>query len=53
MQSSANAAIAAGPVISVRGLVKRYGDLVAVDGIDFDVAAGEIFGLLSRKFQWQ
>jgi ABC-2 type transport system ATP-binding protein len=40
--------IAAGvePVIRVRGLVKRYGDLVAVDGIDFDVAPGEIFGLL-------
>jgi ABC-2 type transport system ATP-binding protein len=46
MQSHANAAIAADPVIAVRGLVKRYGDLVAVDGIDFDVAAGEIFGLL-------
>jgi ABC-2 type transport system ATP-binding protein len=34
------------PVIRVRGLVKRYGDLVAVDGIDFEVAPGEIFGLL-------
>jgi len=44
MQSPA--AVAAEPVIRVRGLVKRYGDLVAVDGIDFDVAAGEIFGLL-------
>jgi ABC-2 type transport system ATP-binding protein len=32
--------------IQVRGLVKRYGDLVAVDGIDFDVGAGEVFGLL-------
>jgi len=30
----------------VRGLVKRYGDIRAVDGIDFDVAAGEVFGLL-------
>ena len=39
-------AIGAEPVIRVRGLVKRYGDLVAVDGIDFDVASGEIFGLL-------
>src|SRR4029079_966206 len=46
MPSYANAAIAAGPVIRVRGLIKRYGDLVAVDGIDFDVAAGEVFGLL-------
>jgi ABC-2 type transport system ATP-binding protein len=34
------------PVIRVRGLTKRYGDVHAVDGIDFDVAKGEIFGLL-------
>ena len=34
------------PVVRVRGLVKRYGDLVAVDGIDFDVAHGEVFALL-------
>ena len=34
------------PVIRVRGLTKRYGDIQAVDGIDFDVARGEIFGLL-------
>ena len=34
------------PVIRVRGLTKRYGDVRAVDGIDFDVAKGEIFGLL-------
>jgi ABC-2 type transport system ATP-binding protein len=39
-------AIGADPVIRVHGLVKRYGDLVAVDGIDFEVARGEIFGLL-------
>jgi len=34
------------PVIRVRGLTKRYGDVQAVAGIDFDVAKGEIFGLL-------
>ena len=28
------------------GLVKRYGDLEAVRGIDFEVTAGEIFGFL-------
>ena len=39
-------AVVTGSVIRVRGLIKRYGDLVAVDGIDFDVAAGEVFGLL-------
>jgi len=37
---------AGGPVIRVRGLTKRYGDGQAVDGIDIDVAKGEIFGRL-------
>jgi ABC-2 type transport system ATP-binding protein len=37
---------ATGSVIRVRGLVKRYGEVKAVDGIDFDVAPGEVFGLL-------
>ena len=32
--------------IEIQGLVKRYGDLVAVDGIDLTVQAGECFGLL-------
>jgi len=32
--------------VSVNGLVKRYGELEAVRGIDFEVAAGEIFGFL-------
>ena len=34
------------PVIEARALVKSYGDLNAVDGVDFDVATGESFGLL-------
>jgi lipooligosaccharide transport system ATP-binding protein len=33
-------------VIRARGLTKRFGDFTAVDGIDFDVAAGEAFGFL-------
>src|SRR6476469_709135 len=32
--------------ISIRGLVKRYGDFVAVDGLDLDIHRGEIFALL-------
>jgi ABC-2 type transport system ATP-binding protein len=32
--------------VSVRGLVKRYGDVEAVSGIDLDVEAGETFGFL-------
>src|SRR5690349_16260362 len=34
------------PVISVRGLTKRYGGQEAVAGIDFDVRRGEIFAFL-------
>jgi len=33
-------------VITARGLTKRYRRATVVDGIDFDVAKGEIFGLL-------
>jgi ABC-2 type transport system ATP-binding protein len=36
-------------VISVRGLTRRFGDFVAVDGLDFDVGAGEIFGFLGSN----
>jgi lipooligosaccharide transport system ATP-binding protein len=32
--------------VSARGLSKRYDGLVAVDGIDFEVGAGECFGFL-------
>jgi ABC-2 type transport system ATP-binding protein len=35
-----------GTIISVRNLVKKYGDFQAVKGISFDVQEGEIFGLL-------
>ncbi|HMQ39424.1 MAG TPA: ABC transporter ATP-binding protein [Micropruina sp.] len=35
-----------GPAISVRGLTKRFGSFTAVDGIDFDVPRGTIFGFL-------
>jgi lipooligosaccharide transport system ATP-binding protein len=33
-------------LVHARGLVKTFGTLVAVDGIDFDVQAGEAFGFL-------
>jgi lipooligosaccharide transport system ATP-binding protein len=35
-----------GALIRARGLVKRFGDFTAVDGIDVDVAPGESFGFL-------
>jgi ABC-2 type transport system ATP-binding protein len=35
-----------GVAVSARGVVKRYGDLTAVDGIDFDVPRGVCLGVL-------
>ena len=32
--------------IQIRGLTKRYGAIEAIAGVDFDVQAGEIFGLI-------
>ena len=34
------------PAISVRGLTKRFGAFTAVNGIDFDVPRGQVFGFL-------
>jgi ABC-2 type transport system ATP-binding protein len=34
------------PALRCRGLVKRYGSVVAVNGLDLEVEAGECFGLL-------
>lgn len=36
-------------IITVKKLVKKYGHLTAVDGISFDVGAGEVFGLLGEN----
>jgi len=36
----------ASPLIAARGLVKRFGDRTAVDGIDVTVLPGEAFGFL-------
>jgi ABC-2 type transport system ATP-binding protein len=37
---------AASPALRCRGLVKRYGAVVAVNGLDLEVQRGECFGLL-------
>jgi ABC-2 type transport system ATP-binding protein len=34
------------PAIAVRELVKNYGEVEAVRGVEFDVATGEVFGFL-------
>src|SRR4051812_49824938 len=43
------AASGAPVLIKTRGLTKEYEDLVAVDHLDLDVRAGEIFGLLGQN----
>ena len=39
-------AIDPGPLLQVKGLCKRFGGFVALDGIDLDVAPGERLGLI-------
>ncbi len=36
-------------LVTVRGLRKRYGDRTVVDGLDLDVAASEIVGLIGAN----
>ena len=36
----------AATLVHARGLTKRFGDVTAVDGIDFDLVRGEAFGFL-------
>ena len=36
----------AAPAITVNGLTRRFDDFIAVDGVTFEVAKGEIFGFL-------
>ncbi|MDZ4718028.1 MAG: ATP-binding cassette domain-containing protein [Roseiflexaceae bacterium] len=37
------------PLLSARGLVKHYGSLVAVDGVDLTVQAGEVLGIVGES----
>ena len=39
--------------IRVEQLAKRFGALTALDGIDLDVAAGTVFGLLGPNGECQ
>lgn len=34
------------PAVRARGIGKRFGDVIALDGVDLDVAAGQIHGLV-------
>ena len=46
LDKEATATIPADPVVTVRGLVKRYGRREAVRGVDLDVRRGEILAFL-------
>jgi ABC-2 type transport system ATP-binding protein len=35
-----------GLVVQVRDLLRQYPDVTAVDGVSFDIHAGEIFGMV-------
>ena len=37
------------PVVALRGLVKRYGTVEALRGLDLTVAAGQVYGFLGRN----
>ena len=37
------------PAVSVRGITKRYGDVVACDNIDLDLRPGEVQGVLGEN----
>jgi lipooligosaccharide transport system ATP-binding protein len=45
-QKAEETSVETAPVISADGVMKMYGDVVAVDGISFHVRKGELFGLL-------
>lgn len=34
------------PVLQARGLVKRYGQVTAIDGADFDLLPGEVLAVI-------
>ncbi len=46
MTASSGGTAATQPAIAIRGLVKRYGERVVVDGLTLEVARGEIVALL-------
>lgn len=40
-------------VIEVKGLVKEYKKVRAIDDLSFEVKEGEILGLLRTKWKWE
>jgi ABC-2 type transport system ATP-binding protein len=46
MPDEARGSATAGAAVSLRGLTRKFGAVTAVDGLTFDVAPGELFGLV-------
>jgi ABC-type multidrug transport system ATPase subunit len=40
-------------MITVQGLVKRYGQRIAVNGVSFSVQGGLCFGIGVRRFRFE
>jgi ribose transport system ATP-binding protein len=40
---------AAAPVLELRGVSKRYGGAIALEGVDFDLLPGEVHGLIGEN----
>jgi putrescine transport system ATP-binding protein len=48
-RSTAAAAVAGAPFLSIQSLVKRFDGATAVDGVSLDIARGELFALLGSS----
>lgn len=46
---TASPAVTAPPAVAARGVTKRFGTFTALDGVDLDLAAGEIHGLIGSN----